>query len=519
MSAIGSWFARAIAAVGGSQTAAIVLVAGLVVGGAGGALIASNSRGGGSGATATVSVYPCPNQGPALLTIANGDQLLVTGRLADDSWVRIHLPTPGRTEGWVEAGPLTVNGSVDSLPVATCAAEAGAPSPAVPDESLTAIVNATPSPAPTTLGPSPTPSPSPTASSPAGPALASLAASAQTISYDPGSYCRSAVKTVTISVKASDAAGIAGVTLFWRAPGASSISQAAMSRSKGSATSGSWQATLNTTANGLTAAGSLAYYVVATNAAGATSRIPSSGASTIAIAVCANKGPTIASVASASGSLLYWNPLGASGCPTSTSNITAVVSDTDGVKSVTLFYRRPGASVWSSKPMNNHTIPGKWFANLDTLGDSIKITQPPTGTLSWYVKAVDAKNASSQSRTGSITIRRCDSPARFTSDVLKGNYPFSPPSNAFKLVWTVKATDPDGLKSATLAYTITNGATGAHESHKITVNVAGKTIVFTSGPLAGKTYVGSDEVTWTITTTDKYGGKSTTSSKATVFVG
>ena len=163
MSAIGSWFARAIAAVGGPQTAAVVLVAGLLVGGAGGALIATNAHKASTGAAGTVSVYPCPNQGPALLTIANGDQLLVTGRLADDSWVRIHLPTPGRTEGWVEAGPLTVNGSVDTLPVATCAAEAGAPSPAVvPVESLTAIVNATPSPGPTpTLRPSPSPSPTP----------------------------------------------------------------------------------------------------------------------------------------------------------------------------------------------------------------------------------------------------------------------------------------------------------------------------------------------------------------------
>ncbi len=528
MSAIGSWLARAIAALGGPQTAGVVLVAGLVMGGLGGAAITLNAQHGGSSAAGTVNVYPCPNQGPSLQTIANGQQLLVTGRLADDSWVRIHLPTPGRTEGWVEAGPLTVNGSIDSLPVATCAAEAGAPAPAVlPAESFTAIVNATPSPGPT-LGSSPSPSPPPppsAAPSPtpnAGPALASLAASSSTISYDQGAYCTTAVKSATISVLASDTAGVASVALLWREPGAASYVQTAMARTSGTAASGTWQATLNSSANGITQAGTLAYYAVATDSGGATSRIPSSGARTITVAVCANKGPTISAASSSSGSSLSWDPLGVASCQTAT-NITAAVSDVDGVKAVTLFFRRPGDSAWASKPMDNATVPGKWYANLDTLGDKITIPTPPTGSLAWYIKAVDSKNVASQTRTSSITIRRCDSPAVVFVNAVGTSYTFcpQPPSNttSVDLRWTFSIADPDTISSATLTFKIVNGANPAHTyAQTVSVKVAGQRFSVGSAALDGNTFYGSNLVTWTITTTDQYGGTSSVSSKGTVMI-
>ncbi len=400
MSAIGSWFARALAAFGGPQVAGIVLLAGIIAGGVGGVIVSSGS--GSSGGT--IDVYACPNQGPALAAAANGQQLLVTGRTADNAWLRIHLPAPGRTEGWVEAGPLTVSGSLDSVPVATCSAIAAAAPPLIAAEpSLTAIVNATPSPAPS-------PTPSPTASPTSTPALAklNLTASAKTISYDQGSYCPTAAKSVTISVNATDSAGVASVTLYWRAPGAATYASTAMSLKSGTDTSGTWQATMSTSGNSITHAGSLAYYAVASVSGGRSSKIPAKGASYLSVAVCANTGPTITQLASSSGSSLFWDPLGVATCQTAT-NITAAVADVDGVKSVTLYYRRPGASAWSSKSMNNQTIAGKWYANLDSLGDKISIPKPPTGALSWYIKAADGKNATSQSKTSSITVRRCDS--------------------------------------------------------------------------------------------------------------
>ena len=296
MSAVGGAIARAVSALGGPQVAAVVVVAGLVVGGVGGSLVA---LGGSSNAPASSSgqlpVYPCPNQGPALVSVAGGQQLLVTGRLADGSWLRVHLPTPGRDEGWIQASPVTVKGSIDSLPVATCAPVVAVAAPAVePFPSLTAIVNATPS-------PGPTPTSGPTAAPNARPSLAALTASTSRISYDTGSYCPTAVKKVTFTVRASDASGLAGVTLYWREPGASTYTQSPMTRASGTATSGTWQVTLDTTANGITRAGTLAFYAVGTDTTGATGKTPASGASSLAVAVCANTGPSITQASSSSG--------------------------------------------------------------------------------------------------------------------------------------------------------------------------------------------------------------------------
>ena len=63
--------------------------------------------------------------------------------------------------------------------------------------------------------------------------------------------------------------------------------------------------------------------------------------------------------------------------------------------------------------MNNQTLPGKWYANLDTLGDKITITDPPTDTLRWYIRAVDDKGKASQIATRDHHDPRCDTEAQF----------------------------------------------------------------------------------------------------------
>src|SRR3954453_5207979 len=150
MSAIGLLLARVVGSVGGPVATGAVGAGGIAVGALRGGVIAS---GGGQQASASgeLAVYPCPNTGPALLMIHAGQRVLATGRTEDSSWLRIHFPAPGRGEAWVQAGPLTVEGTVASLPVATCAAELAIALPSVlPDEPLTAIQNNPPSAPPST---------------------------------------------------------------------------------------------------------------------------------------------------------------------------------------------------------------------------------------------------------------------------------------------------------------------------------------------------------------------------------
>ncbi|MHB8893439.1 MAG: hypothetical protein ACYC65_15500, partial [Candidatus Limnocylindrales bacterium] len=418
MSAIGAALVRGVTSLGGPQVAAVVVAGGLLAGGVGGAYLAGQPSGRSVVPTGELAVYPCPDEGPALLTVKGGQKLLATGRTADGAWLRIHYPLPGRTEAWVQASPLSVAGAVDSLPVATCAPEVAAGSPDVlPGSTLTAILNLLPSPAPTpeptptptpTPTPEPTPEPSPTPN--ARPSLTALTVSTRKISYDTGSYCPTAVKKVTFKVKASDASGIDGVTLFWRAPGAATYTRSVMSLVAGTTRSGTWQVRLDTTADGITKAGKLAFYAVATDTAGVTRRIPASGANAITVAVCVNTGPTITSVSSSSGSTLFSDRA----CGPTTTNITAAVKDIDGVKSVTLFWRKPGAATYTQSAMTRTTgtaKSGTWQTALDTK----LMTQ--MGTLSWHIKAVDTKNKASQTKARSMTISLCDTTAPVIGDI------------------------------------------------------------------------------------------------------
>ncbi len=512
-----SAFASFLGALGGPATAAALVAGGLVAGAIGGGLVA----GAGSGATVpepaagTLPVYPCPDAGPALATVQGGQRLLVTGRTEDGAWLRIHLPAPGRTEGWVQATPLTVKGDITSLPVAECQPELAIASPSVaPEPSLTAVVNATPPPT-APPSPSPTPSPSPSATptpTPANkaPTIASLRVSTAKISYDTGNYCPKAGSSVTFKVRAADDSGIEKVALFWRKPGSNSFTSATMTRTGGSARDGTWQVTLDTGANDITKAGKLAFYAVATDGAGKDRRIPSRGSDTITVAVCENKGPAITSISSSAGGSMSWDPLGVGRCQTAT-NITATVKDVDGVKSVTLFYRKPGSSAWSSKPMDNTTVKGKWFANLDTLGDKISITDPPTDTLRWYIKAVDDKGKSAQSTTKTTTITRCDSEAVFDGVFVTGSsYPCTTSATITLGTYANDRDQPDDGLKVVFHWSLVNPRTGAGPiTGSMAANVSkgnyyqGRTATFD-----GNLFY-SGRVTAYVVTTDRYGGKTT----------
>jgi hypothetical protein len=377
-----------------------------------------------------------------------------------------------------------------------------------PAMSLTAVQNNPPSEAPSPEATPTPPTPSPTASAVANarPTLSSLTASTNRISYDTGNYCPTAVKKVTFRVKAADSIGVASVALYWREPGAGNFARTGMTRVAGSAKSGTWQVSLDTAVNGITKAGRLAYYAVATDGDGATRRIPTEGSGGVTVSVCVNQGPTITAVSPASGTALYWDPLGAGNCQTAR-NITATVKDIDGIKSVTLYFRRPGASGYSSKPMDNTTLPGKWFANLDSLGDKITITSPPTDSLRWYIKAVDTAGKATQLATRSMTVRRCDTEAQF------GQSSYSPSLLCLSKPTTfyASASDPDGINgsSAVFVYTYLL-ADGTSKTAKavMTGNNDGAWYYHVSLQANSTWRTNRDTVTFFIRTTDRFGGVS-----------
>jgi len=164
VSAAGAWLAKLVAAVGGAPVTGAILVGGLIVGIVGGGLLGSGFF---SSTEPTVvgelAIYPCPDTGPVIAQAPSGQRMLVTGRSADDAWLRIQYPAPGRSSAWVRTSQIALGGSMLDLPVVECDAETAVlPGPSVL-ASLTAIGSFVPTPAPTpTPEPTPEPTPAPT---------------------------------------------------------------------------------------------------------------------------------------------------------------------------------------------------------------------------------------------------------------------------------------------------------------------------------------------------------------------
>ena len=459
----GLFAGKSLAALGGGLVAGGVVGATLVLTG----IVDLNGTGEAAGTSPAgfgpgLEVVLCPDQRPVVGTIPQGQEVLVTARSADGGSLQVHWPVPGIEYGWTKAGPIELKGDAATLPVGTCATRpVPTPTPAVtptptpsPTPTPTPAVTPTPSPTPTPT-PSPTPTPKPTASPTpkpnVAPRVSGLKASRTTISFDRGAYCVTAPKRTTISVAATDADGIASVTLYFRRPGSTTYAQKPMILSNGR-----YVATLDTTADRLSKAGAVRYYVVARDASAArkSTRSPASGTLALAIRVCANTGPKITYLAASPTSIIT-DPLGA-GCAGSTlSELQARATDVDGVASMELFFRKPGEDAYTRRPFTLDGDTWRSFINTVRSVDAIGIG----GTIAWYAVATDAKGATTKSAVDTITVTRCDAPAVFEFGKVTGRAFNDRLCSPNSISIPISASDPD------------NGAVGDPDSRRLQVVV------------------------------------------------
>jgi hypothetical protein len=177
------------------------------------------------------------------------------------------------------------------------------------------------------------------------------------------------------------------------------------------------------------------------------------------------------------------------------------VKDVDGVASVKLFYRAPGAATFASTPMT--LASGKYVASLP---GPFSITSPPTDPLRWYIRAVDAKGATTTGQTHTITIRRCDSPA----DIGQSSY--SPICATKPTLIYSNAADPDGIgpNSAVLVYTyvLNDGTTRTARKRMTNTDSSGSRWFYDVQIQAGANWdLNRSPFSFYVETTDIYGGK------------
>ena len=143
-----------------------VLAAGLVTG------IAAGAVGVGTGAIPVTdpgprlaALFECPESEQVVKNLPPNQNVLVTARSADGSWLQIYVGEPGVERAWARAASLQLKAAPDSLPVADCTPEA-TPEPLTEPPTHAPSVPATeaPSIAPSAppVTPSPTPAPSKT---------------------------------------------------------------------------------------------------------------------------------------------------------------------------------------------------------------------------------------------------------------------------------------------------------------------------------------------------------------------
>ena len=113
-----------------------------------------------------VALVACPGGGPELARVPAGQELLITGRSEDGSWLEVYLGQPGVDFAWVPAPALRAASTLDALPIRECDTSMtflptlGPPPTVIPPTAVPGTVIPTPE---LTLPPGVTASPAPPA--------------------------------------------------------------------------------------------------------------------------------------------------------------------------------------------------------------------------------------------------------------------------------------------------------------------------------------------------------------------
>jgi hypothetical protein len=334
----------------------------------------------------TLALVGCPGSGSVVAVAKPGDQMLVTGRSADGAWLRVYVPGPVGNDGWVPATALNLLADGSSVPVADCdvAAATATPGPTAVPASATPTATAT---ATATAKPTPTPTATPTATPNPGPVLAGLKASRSTIVASRAGHCVGDPASLSISVTATDSDGVASVTLYWKPAGSSTYRSKAMA-----ATGIVWKATLSTRVSGdqLTVKGTVAYYVVASDAGSGPSqtRSPASTKS-FNVALC-NRAPTIGDV-NIPGQVWTTYPYSC------VDNFTVVAAgvvdpDDDAISGVVFWYKAYGMKSYASaKLAADPGVPG--FYSGPVSNAKWPAMDVSSYSMPWYFTATDTLGA------------------------------------------------------------------------------------------------------------------------------
>jgi hypothetical protein len=180
------------------------------------------------------ALYECPGSGRVVASLASDQNVLVTARSADGTWLQLYIGQLGAERAWAPAGALQLEAAPDTLPVADCEPAATAeptglqppsfPPTVAPSETLVPSAEpsaaGTPTPRPSATVAS-TPTPKPTATPFTGPFLSDLLIydvpqSLEGVYYINQPPCGGTWTIAPFNVEATDPDGMGSVDLYFQ---------------------------------------------------------------------------------------------------------------------------------------------------------------------------------------------------------------------------------------------------------------------------------------------------------------
>jgi hypothetical protein len=232
-----------------------------------------------------------------------------------------------------------------------------------------------------------------------------------------------------------------------------------------------------------------------------------------------NPGPTFTMQPVSDVASINTNPLGTGNCTLALgTGLTTKASDPNGVASIQLWVRKPGAATYKRFSHDFTNNGATWNDFINAHDDGVTTA----GTLYYYALAIDGLGAKTQSKIRSIKIVRCDTEAEIgggldTSsaglEVYGGTQYLLTlctgiPDN-LPIPWRLSIIDPDGPQSAKVSYVfsqvsgtrtssgtvnLANAGGGHWVGHSVTYNMHDD-------------WYGHNTLSWSVVTTDRYGGK------------
>jgi hypothetical protein len=219
----------------------------------------------------------------------------------------------------------------------------------------------------------------------------------------------------------------------------------------------------------------------------------------------------------ASRSTIGTNPLGTGTCLYSQIvEVTTAAEDPDGVAVIQLWVQRPGSSSYVRLSHDFSKDGAIWYNGISTANDKIVTA----GTLFYRAVAIDTKGVSTTSQSGSLNVVRCD-----TEATISGGLNLTPTNGvyyiysceAFTIPWRFYITDRDGLSGARLSYSVSH-LNLASLRGSIKLGRLLRSLYWTGSATVPHSYYGKNTVTWTVTSTDQYGGTTSRRGSATVYL-